>query len=338
MFFTKSLLSAAKTWTVPEHAAGMRVDRYIRSQISIPPALLAKLLRKKAIFQVIEKEKTRRGSLKLSDRISAGMQLQIPTDLVTPETLKSKKTFPKRFVQSQLPVIYENKSMAIFQKPAGLPCQGGSQVTYSVDMLLGSLDQDSSSVGYRLVHRLDRDTTGALVVAKTRSAATVLIKAFAERSVSKKYYAILQGIPGQRPGIIDKPLIYTGTMTKVASDVDDVGAKPAITKYKVLKTGRLDGIDIALVMLDLPTGRKHQIRAHCAQVLGTPVLGDYKYTSRHLLLDSHKISKHMYLHLFDITVPDADNDNSTIRVKAPFPEFWGPAFKALGVNIKKSNI
>ncbi|KAJ2643270.1 hypothetical protein GGF44_001249 [Coemansia sp. RSA 1694] len=337
---TRLLLREARLLTVPGHAAGLRVDRYILSQVSIPSPLLYRLLRKRAIEQVGEKGCTVR--MQGSDRVHEGMRIHIPSDLVTStldigskadDCKESEATLLKKrrdFAKQRLPMLFENDAMAILQKPAGLSCQGGTGVRYSIDEMLADLDA-TEATGYRLVHRLDRDTTGALVVARSRLAAAALTAAFRDRAVSKRYIALLQGIPEDKQGTINRPLINSGTMTSVVSPADDERrvqlAKPATTSYRVMRTGRLGQLDVAIVELDILTGRKHQIRAHCAQVLGCPVFGDHKYSSSS---SSSSANDSMYLHLFEITVPDVDamgrirasSSSGKISVKAPFPPSW----------------
>ncbi|KAJ2742980.1 hypothetical protein GGI20_004086 [Coemansia sp. BCRC 34301] len=314
----------SRVLTVPSHAAGQRADRYIQSQINIPASLVYRLLRKRAIT-----EQTTNGRLQGSDRVHVGMRIQIPSSLETPSETKSEATDEatsrkRALATKRLRKLFENDAVAVLLKPAGLACQGGTGVRHSVDTMLGDLD---STGGYRLVHRLDRDTTGALVVARTRLAAASLGAAFRDRTVTKRYIALLLGIPGEPRGVITNPLINTGATTRVASNDK---AKPATTTYRVLCTGQMDGDDVAIVEVGILTGRKHQIRAHCAHVLKCPVYGDNKYSTQ---------CGPMFLHLFEITVPDVDamgnvrdgNASGTISVRAPFPATWIPVFKALDV-------
>ncbi|KAJ2488494.1 hypothetical protein IWW37_004765 [Coemansia sp. RSA 2050] len=324
--------------TVPSHAAGLRADRFILAQVSIPPPLLFKLLRKRAISQVLEGGKSLR--MQGSDRVHPGMQIQVPSDLVvTTKDGKSpdSKQHRQEFAARHLPMLYENDALAVLQKPSGLPCQGGTSVKYSIDEMLGDLSPD-----YRLVHRLDRDTTGALVVARSRLAAAALTAAFRDRAISKRYIALLQGIPEEHHGTISRPLVNTGMITTVLAPTDDEHraqmAKPAVTKYRVLRSGTLGNKSVSMVELDILTGRKHQIRAHCAQVLGCPVFGDRKYASAESTNDP------MYLHLFEIAVPDIDvsglirasSKTGRVSVKAPFPASWSPVFKKLNVPLKSN--
>ncbi|KAI8325763.1 pseudouridine synthase [Martensiomyces pterosporus] len=304
------------------------------------------------------------------------MRIRIPDDLVIdtsnsnssgsddsgigpPLHTPSEQSSAKRteFIQRQLPVIFENDAMAVFRKPAGLPCQGGTNIQYSVDSLLAELDKirkTGAEAAHRLVHRLDRGTTGALVVAKTRLAAKTLTRAFHDRTVRKTYIAVLHGIPHPRQGTVSVPLVNAGTHVKplleTAASISDLSdktspvAKPAITKYKVLKTGTFENKSVSVVEVDILTGRKHQIRVHCAKVLGCAVLGDRKYAAESSDSSGQKDMSALYLHLFKLQVPNVGTNGNTgstslngssVFVRAPFPDFWTPVFKALGITFSK---
>ncbi|KAJ2309329.1 hypothetical protein IWW54_003792, partial [Coemansia sp. RSA 2705] len=278
----------------------MRLDRFIANETNISTSLLFKLLRKRAVAQI--DDSGRRKRLHPNDRVSIGMCISLPC-LVTPKlkaaTVKDAGK-AQELIQRHLPIIRETAAVAVFQKPAGLACQGGSGITYSIDALL-----QTTGVAYRLVHRLDRNTTGALAVAKTRAAAAALTHAFRQRLVSKNYVAVLDGHPRERQGTIDNALLNTGTsclaITPISTEQQIQAAKHAVTNYKVIKRGVFNGRPVSIVALDIPTGRKHQIRVHCAQILNCPVLGDTRYG------DTVKAAKHMYLHLVQMTIPPSAN-------------------------------
>ncbi|KAJ2135759.1 hypothetical protein IW136_004156 [Coemansia sp. RSA 678] len=289
-----------KTIRVPAHATGLRVDRFISNETHMAPSLLFKLLRKRSVAHIDADGKRHR--LHGSTRVHTGMEIQIPTNIVlpqsTPISTRGSVTSAPQFVQRQLPVLFDNQALSVFQKPSGLSCQGGSKVTYSVDSLLNS----NSTEQFRLVHRLDRGTTGALVVAKTRLAAARLAAAFRDHEISKTYIAVLRGVPDMPHGTINCPLLNTGPTVislinnNLHKEKYAAKAKSAITKYRVLKSGSLDNTRICVVALNILTGRKHQIRAHCAHVLKCPVLNDSKY-------GSESTTGSIHLHLSEITIP-----------------------------------
>ncbi|KAJ1986533.1 hypothetical protein GGI26_003104 [Coemansia sp. RSA 1358] len=299
--------------TVPLHAAGLRADRFLLTHLGIPPSLLFKLLRVGSI--TLENKKR----LNQAHRLEPQSKIHIPNHLVTAIDKQHPKMGKNKTVVV-LPTLLETEALSVFQKPRGLACQGGSKVTLAVDTVLRQMDS-SEATGYRLVHRLDRMTTGALVVARSRLAASALAMAFRDRRVEKRYVAVLQGVPHKPHGTIDYPLLNTGTKV-----VLDKNGKQAITRYRVL--GTLGG-NCAVVELDILTGRKHQIRAHCSGVLGCPLLGDTKYSTQ--------ANDTMYLHLHKICVPNVDISGNTVgklTVRAPFPKFWASVLSALDIHKK----
>jgi tRNA pseudouridine32 synthase/23S rRNA pseudouridine746 synthase len=168
-------------------------------------------------------------------------------------------------------LIHEDAHMLVFNKPAGLAVQGGSGVEQSLE---GMLAQFAKSNGKRprLVHRLDRETSGVIVAARTKPTAAFLSQAFASREVSKTYLAIVCGGAPKRPeGEISAPLKKTSHKGLDIMEIKPDG-QPALTRYRTLAAGS----DAALLELSPETGRMHQLRAHCAAI-GRPIAGDAKY-------------------------------------------------------------
>ncbi|KAJ2771850.1 hypothetical protein IWQ57_002025 [Coemansia nantahalensis] len=309
---------------VPAHAAGLRVDRFLAAHLQVPAGLLHKLLRKGAISRV--GADGRGQTIQGADRVHEGMELRI-SDAVQPSAKRARvpdaPAASTAAVAAPIPVLFENDALAVLHKPAGLACQGGSKLDSSVDQLLGAAYGPQT---YRLVHRLDRHATGALVVAKSRLAAAALAQAFREHRVAKSYVAALHGTPAPPRGAIDAALLNTGSSV-VASTAS--GAKPAATYYRVLRASP----PASLVALRTLSGRKHQIRVHCAQVLGCPILGDAKYGAGHTC-PLTPAPPGLFLHLARISVPDVDcsgntSGSSTVTVSAPFPPFWEPVLSEL---------
>jgi 23S rRNA pseudouridine955/2504/2580 synthase len=192
-----------------------------------------------------------------------------------------------------LDILYEDNSVIIVNKPAGLAVQGGKNVKISLDKILADLRQPAPL----LVHRLDKDTSGALLAAKTKEAAARFSRYLGtERKAVKQYIAVCAGSPEKKEGVIEAELEINGVMKK------------SFTKYKVIKTGELPGIPYSVLEIELGTGRMHQIRRHLA-LIGCPILGDDKYGNFSLnkKLKKENIKKLM-LHASRLIIKEANID------------------------------
>jgi len=213
-----------------------------------------------------------------------------------------------------LDIIYEDDYILVINKPAGLAVQGGKGVKVSVDSLLSHLDRASAPL---LVHRLDKDTSGALLTAKGRQEAARFSRFLNEKKTSKKYIAVCAGIPEKNEGIIKDELLIHGNLKK------------SETKYKVLES-QTEPLECSILEIELETGRMHQIRRHLA-MHGNPVLGDDKYGDFKLNRELKKNIKlkHLLLHAARLTIKGEYN----LDIKAPLPEY----FKKFDVTGKLKN-
>ncbi|KAI3805037.1 hypothetical protein L1987_27035 [Smallanthus sonchifolius] len=190
--------------------------------------------------------------------------------------------------------LYKDPAIIVINKPTGMPVQGGIGIKRSLDELAGTYLRHELSEAPRLVHRLDRDSSGIFVLGRTQLSATVLHSVFREKTVGasnidlksekrflqRKYWALVIGSPRRPQGLISVPLgkvvMDDGRSERitVVDNVSTTASQHAITEYRVL-----DSSIHGLTWLELSplTGRKHQLRVHCAEVLGTPIVGDYKY-------------------------------------------------------------
>ncbi|MBC7768789.1 MAG: RluA family pseudouridine synthase [Phycisphaerales bacterium] len=220
-------------------------------------------------------------------------------------------------------VIYEDAHVLVFNKPAGLAVQGGSGVTRSLQDLLGAFAK-SNGKRPRLVHRLDRDTTGIIIAARTKPAAAFLSAAFAGRDVSKTYLAIVcGGAPEPGEGAIDLPLKKSSRKGLDIMEIarpGEAGAQAALTRYRTLAaTGAA-----ALVELEPETGRMHQLRAHLGAI-GRPIGGDAKYGG---LLDLAGVSvPRLMLHAAALDVPLPEGGRR--RFEAALPDDFAGILKSL---------
>jgi 23S rRNA pseudouridine955/2504/2580 synthase len=226
--------------------------------------------------------------------------------------------------------LYEDDDLLILNKPPGIAVQGGTKTTRHIDRLLEGLG-DSPDTRPRLVHRLDRDTSGVLVIAKRRAVAAKLGRAFQTRSVRKIYWAIVQGVPKPPQGKIEAALVKAATpagdRVRKARPGEQDRAQSAVTYYAVVDRA---GQKVAFVSLKPVTGRQHQLRAHMA-ILGYPIVGDEKYPSGVEIPEG--IDPMLHLHARRICFPHPSGEG-VVDVTAPLPPHMEKAFAAFGFALK----
>lgn len=298
---------------------GMRLDRYLRHAIEgLPQSMIQKWTRKgliringkrcKADERVNEGDKVSSPSFKMDE-------LYVPkmVTTVSPHIIKDFKSW----------VVFENEDMLIINKPAGMAVQGGTNLKIHLDLIFKTLESQEG-LKLRLVHRLDKETSGLLILAKNRIAAERLTEQFQHREIQKSYIALVVGRPYEAAGEIDLPLSkgMTPTGERVITDTED--AREAITYYKVIQS--LD--DLTLLLLEPKTGRTHQLRAHCQYGLGTPILGDGKYGGKGAL--PYGREENLFLHSYKLVIPMENGEDLEITTK--LPQHFFKFVKDLAVN------
>ncbi len=219
-------------------------------------------------------------------------------------------------------VLHRDDDIIVINKPAGLAVQGGTKIRRNLDAMLDVLRFDAEERP-RLVHRLDKETSGCLVLARSVKAASFLADGFSQRTTHKIYWALVAGSPQPASGIIDQPLSKSGGAgnEKMASDE---GGATAITRYRTLESSSRK---ISWLELEPETGRTHQLRAHCA-LIGTPVIGDGKYGGADAVVAIASLERHLYLHARVIELRHPDG--GTVRVTAPLPQYFREAISFFG--------
>ena len=228
-------------------------------------------------------------------------------------------------------LLYEDEFMAVINKPAGVvvhPAPGNNDGTV-VNAILSRYPElrsaelpDGSRPG--IVHRLDKDTSGCLAVARTPEAQAKLCQAFADRDTRKTYLAITAGVPKEPRGRIEN-LIGRHPVNRQKMAVVEKNGKTAISEYEVLHTTLLNGKKVSLIKVRIYTGRTHQIRVHLA-MLGTPVLGDDVYGGARYLPG---IQRQM-LHAWRLVLPHPVN-GTTIKLQAPLPDDFQDICQQIGI-------
>ena len=260
-------MTEARTFTVSEDDDGIRLDRWFKRHMP------------EVSFNIVSRW-ARTGQLRLAgkravpgDRVEAGQEIRLPP--LDPVPARPARAQPKRqpltedeeqFVRDM--VIHEDRHAFVLNKPPGLATQGGTKTNQHLDRLLGGLADEGGRP--KLVHRLDKDTSGALLVARTARSAGHFAKAFSGRTARKVYWALIVGVPDQFEGLIDAPLAKQPGTGGEKMHVDPEHGLPAKTRWRVIDRA---GNRAAWVELQPLTGRTHQLRAHMAAI-GHPIVGD----------------------------------------------------------------
>lgn len=319
------MMAGVEQIEVKADEAGMRLDRWFKTHF---PGLgfghLQKLLRSGQI-------RLDGGRTKSDARVEPGQTVRVPPleadrkegQGLSPGTVRAGGD--AEILGKML--LHEDDKVFVFNKPAGLAVQGGSGVTRHVD---GMLEAWRSKKGEkpRLVHRLDRDTSGALVVARTRLAAMKLAEAFRGRDAKKTYWALVKGVPKKPEDKISTWLVKEpspdGDRVRVARHGED-GADHAVSHYRVVEQAAQT---LSWLEMEPYTGRTHQLRVHAA-FIGNPIIGDPKYFEADTNWDfPGGLQNRLHLHARRIRIPHPSG--GTLDVTAPMPPHMRQSWNLLG--------
>ena len=307
--------------------AGLRLDRWFQRHFpELSHGALQKLLR---TGQVRLDGKRVEGK----DRVEPGQTVRLPPG-VTAAPVPSSQSRPKT-AKPQLSerdtqeiqglVIHRDDWVIALNKPSGLAVQGGSGTEKHVDGMLDGL-RFGREERPRLVHRLDKDTSGLLLIARTGQAAKRLSESFRDRETEKLYWAVVVGVPPKMEGAIDLPLAKRpGARDRETMQVDHEEGQKALTHFSVMDRA---GDRAALLALWPRTGRTHQLRVHCAEI-GCPILGDRKYGGEEALLSAVADSRRLHLHARRLTLPHPSG-KGTLRLQAEPPAHFKRTLEAFG--------
>ena len=297
-------MGEVKLLGVGEGEDGMRLDRWLRRRWPhLGQTQIHKLARSGQL-------RVDGGRVKADTRLAAGAQIRVPPLPEAPPRQAREGLSARDAAFARGLVLYEDDEVLVLNKPAGLAVQGGTKTTQHIDRLLSAWGEGAERP--RLTHRLDRDTSGAMVLGKSANAAARLAGAFAKRRAQKTYWALVEGNPRPVDGMVDLPLAKTGAqdferVTPV--DAKDPRAKPAVTQFVTLSRA---GPRAAWLALRPLTGRTHQLRVHML-ALGHPILGDPKYNTPASIEASGPLK--LQLHARRLTLPHPSR--GVIDIEAP---------------------
>lgn len=312
----------AEPVAVSADESGLRLDRWFRRRFPVVThGTLERLLRTGQVR--IDGRRATAG-----DRLEAGQRVRVPGSIQagpagsrTVRIRADDHTDPDAAEDLRRRVLYRDAHVLVIDKPAGLAVQGGSKMVRHLDGMLDALAFEGERP--RLVHRLDKDTSGVLVLARSARAAAQLTRSFREGCVHKTYWAVVVGVPATQEGRISQPLAKRFGVAGERVGADDDGL-PAVTGYRVIERA---GRQAAWLALFPQTGRTHQLRAHCV-LLGTPILGDGKYGGAAAFLEGEGIAGHLHLHARAIRFPNPAGGE--MMVTAPIPAHLRETFRFFG--------
>lgn len=300
---------------------GIRLDRWFKRHIGV--------FKLSELYRCIREK-----NIKLNGKkTSPSERLNIGDEILYPETFgactmeeKQKQrealiTNKEREYLNSL-ILYRDKYLIAINKPAGLAVQGGTGQKKYLDNMLSAFMESEKTERPRLVHRLDKETSGVLLLARSAFAATWLTRAFKDKDIRKTYYALLNKRVKAGEGVIKAPLKKAMIGRQELMVVDKKEGLEAITKYQVLVSNE----NASLVKFMPLTGRTHQLRAH-AKHIGHAILGDIKYFGDKVAAEKEK---HLMLHAKEILVPDGEK---YIKISAPLPVYMIQRAKELGLDL-----
>lgn len=313
-------MSEVRQFIVAAEDDGIRLDRWVKRHLP------------QTSFTTVAKW-ARTGQLRIDgaratpgDRLRAGQLLRLPPEEAPRTDAPVKRERPPisadqaAFIQDM--VIHKDAQAIVLNKPPGLATQGGTKTSEHVDALLDGVQFESEGRP-KLVHRLDKDTSGVLLVARNARAAGHFAKAFSSRTARKVYWALVIGVPSISDGMIELPIAKQPGTGGEKMHVDEAEGAAARTRYRVIERA---GNRAAWVELQPYTGRTHQLRVHMAAI-GHPIVGDGKYGGQAAFLTGG-VSRKMHLHARRLRIDHPDGGQ--IDIAADLPPHFAESLAMLG--------
>jgi 23S rRNA pseudouridine955/2504/2580 synthase len=329
----KRMTEAVRTFTVKPDDDGIRLDRWFKRHLPDASFNLVSRWARTGQIRVDGKRATP------GDRLAIGQQIRVPPEdpaIKAAASGRPVRTKPRPELSdadmdfAKDMVIYKDAAAIVLNKPPGLATQGGTKTDEHVDGLLDALWFEAEGRP-KLVHRLDKDTSGALLIARSAKAAAHFAKAFSSRTARKVYWALVVGVPEIRDGFIELPLSKQPGSGGEKMHVDEKEGAAARTRYRIIERA---GNAAAWVELQPYTGRTHQLRVHMAAI-GHPIVGDGKYGGRDAFLTG-SISRKMHLHARRIRIDHPDG--MQIDVRAELPPHFAESLEQLAFDIELADM
>ncbi|KRW62144.1 23S rRNA pseudouridine(955/2504/2580) synthase RluC [Pseudomonas sp. TTU2014-080ASC] len=298
----------------PEYA-GQRIDNFLRTQLKgVPKTLVYRILRKGEV-------RVNKGRIKPEYKLQAGDIVRVPP-LRLPDRDEPEPLAQGLLQRLEAAIVYEDKALIVLNKPAGIAVHGGSGLNYGVIEAFRQLRPDAKDL--ELVHRLDRDTSGLLMIAKKRSMLRHLHEALRGDGVDKRYMALVRGHWPTAKKQVSAPLLKSNLRSGERMVEVNPEGKEALTVFRVL---RRFGEFATLIEAKPVTGRTHQIRVH-TQYAGHSIAGDSKYGDDDFTKEVRELGgKRLFLHAYELHVPMPDG--TQLKVEAPVDEVWAKTLERL---------
>lgn len=300
-------MNDVRHFTVKEDEDGQRLDRWLKQNLPRTPyALIQKMVRTGQVRIDGKRAKT-------DTRVEAGQDIRLPpAEEHTTKLSFDAKPNDKQYLEAI--TLYDDGEILILNKPYGLPVQGGPNIRRHIDGMLETM-RNLKGVRPRLVHRLDRDTSGILICARSLRMTQMLATVFQSHSIRKIYWALTAPSPARVKGEVNAALIKGEGSRKEAMIIDPVNGKASKTMYHVIERA---GKEAGFVAFWPRTGRMHQIRVHASEGLGCPILGDEKYGGLLPLIDDKGLEGRLHLHAARI-IFEHPSKKTLMDIAAPLP-------------------
>lgn len=310
-------MTSVQSLTVADGEGELRLDRWFKRHFpELSHGRLEKLLRTGQVR--VDGKRATAGA-----RLAPGQVIRVPPLVPTTPKPEPRPIDEREAAALRRLVLHRDDDVIALDKPAGLAVQGGTGTPHHLDAMLDALRFDADERP-RLVHRLDRDTSGVLLLARTAAVAAHLAETFRDKESEKVYWAVVVGVPAPRYGRIDRSMAKRRGHGGERVAIDGEDGQRAITDYRILDAA---GRRAAWLELKPVTGRTHQLRVHCLAI-GTPILGDGKYGGANAFVPGAELPRQLHLHARAITVPHPRG--GTLAVTAPLPVHMRETFGYFG--------